>query len=89
MTSRIVLDTHTRAIVDQIQGITKASSPSQAIALIVSRYAKHLLGTWELDPTRYPEPSVTDFSLSASTFGSNPVAAPVTDNFRFDEPIEL
>ncbi|MEP0873214.1 hypothetical protein NDA01_25970 [Trichocoleus desertorum AS-A10] len=88
MTSRIVLDTDTRAIVDQIQGITKASSPSHAIALIVSRYAKHLLGTWELDPVRYPDPSLNDFALSASTF-IEPVTAPAPDNFRFDEPIEL
>jgi hypothetical protein len=88
MTSRIVLDTDTRAIVDQIQGITKASSPSHAIALLVSRYARHLLGTWELDPVRYPDPSPSDFTPGASTF-TEPVPAPVPDNFRFDEPIEL
>lgn len=88
MTSRIVLDSDTRAIVDQIQGITKASSPSHAIALIVSRYAKHLLGTWELDPVRYPDPSPTDFGPGAATF-IEPIAPPVSDNFRFDEPIEL
>jgi hypothetical protein len=88
MTSRIVLDTDTRAIVDQIQGVTKASSPSHAIALIVSRYAKHLLNTWQLDPNRYPDPSPTDFAPGASTF-IEPVPTRVPDNFRFDEPIEL
>jgi hypothetical protein len=88
MTSRIVLDSDTRAIVDQIQGITKASSPSHAIALMVSRYAKHLLGTWELDPIRYPDPSPVDFAPGATAF-TEPLAAPAPNNFRFDEPIEL
>lgn len=68
MASRIVLDTDTRAVVDRIQEVTKASSPSHAIALVISRYAKHLLGTWELDPAHYPDPNPTDYcsSLPAS-----------------------
>jgi hypothetical protein len=55
MTSRIVLDKEIRSTVDQIQAITRSPSPSHAIALLVTRYAKHLLETWELDPNRYPE----------------------------------
>jgi hypothetical protein len=35
MTSRIVLDNDTRAIVDQIQAVTKSPSPSHAIAMMV------------------------------------------------------
>jgi hypothetical protein len=57
MTSRIVLDKDIRSTVDQIQAITHSPSPSHAIALLVTRYAKHLIETWELDPERYPAPN--------------------------------
>ena len=86
MTSRIVLDNDTRAIVDQIQGVTKASSPSQAIALLVSRYAKHLLGTWELDPARYADPDPRDYPTAIARVESRP--HPIQD-FRFEEPLSL
>ncbi|MCY7274044.1 MAG: hypothetical protein LH702_09915 [Phormidesmis sp. CAN_BIN44] len=50
MTTRIVLDSDIRSTVDQIQAVTKSPSPSHAIALLVSRYGKHLIGTWEVSP---------------------------------------
>jgi hypothetical protein len=86
MTSRIVLDRDTRALVDQIQGVTKASSPSHAIALLVSRYAKHLLGTWELDPARYADPDPRDHPTEIARV--EPQAQPIPD-FRFEEPLSL
>ena len=86
MTSRIVLDRDTRALVDQIQGVTKASSPSHAIALLVSRYAKHLLGTWELDPARYADPDPRDYPAASARV--EPQAQPIQD-FRFEEPLSL
>lgn len=86
MTSRIVLDSDTRALVDQIQGVTKASSPSQAIALLVSRYAKHLLGTWELDPARYADPDPRDYPAVIAMV--EPRAHSIQD-FRFEEPLSL
>lgn len=86
MTSRIVLDSDTRALVDQIQGVTKASSPSQAIALLVSRYAKHLLGNWELDPARYADPDPRDYPDAIARV--EPRSQPIQD-FRFEEPLSL
>jgi hypothetical protein len=86
MTSRIVLDKDTRAIVDQIQGVTKASSPSHAIALLVSRYAKHLIGTWELDPIKYPDPNPRDYSSAIAIVEPQPQPA---EDFRFEEPLSL
>jgi hypothetical protein len=61
MTSRIVLDEHIRSTVDQIQAITRSPSPSHAIALLVSRYGKHLIKTWELDPDRCPESNLKGY----------------------------
>jgi hypothetical protein len=55
MTTRIVLDRDIRSTVDQIQAVTRSPSPSHAIALLVTRYGKHLISTWELDPERYSE----------------------------------
>ena len=87
MTSRIVLDEATRAVVNQIQDKTKASSPSHAIALMVSRYAKHLLGTWELDPTRYLDPNPTDYYPSLA---GEAVSVPAKDNdFKFADPLDI
>jgi len=51
---RIVIDDQTRAIVDAIQAKTRSSSPSAAIALMVGRYGKHLLETWELSVNQFP-----------------------------------
>ena len=87
MTSRIVLDNDTRAIVDQIQAVTKSPSPSHAIAMMVSRYGKHLLHTWELDPDRYADPNPL-------TYGINALPAADLDraqdcNFKFDEPLSF
>jgi len=75
---RIVIDDETRATVDAIQAKTRTSSPSAAIALMMSRYGRHLLETWELSAAQYPEPL-------------QPVAiAPAAVNdFQFSEPIEL
>lgn len=95
--SRIVLDPDIRAVVDQIQSTTKTTSPSQAIALIVSRYGRHLIETWELDPNRYPDPSPSSYYPAASSqtggFADAARVASVADStstdFRFTEPIDL
>lgn len=89
--SRIVLDPDIRAVVDQIQSTTKTTSPSQAIALMVSRYGKHLIETWELDPNRYPDPHPASYYPAATAQAIAPTAEPTsTDNsFKFTEPIEL
>lgn len=87
MTSRIVLDNDTRAIVDQIQAVTKSPSPSHAIAMMVSRYARHLLLTWELDPERYVDPNplaYQDSKLSISEKTDTP-----DSQFKFDEPLSF
>lgn len=87
--SRIVLDPDIRAVVDQIQSATKTTSPSQAIALIVSRYGKHLIETWELDPNRYPDPAPSSYYPAATTQAIAPTADSTSAEFRFSEPIEL
>jgi len=46
--SRICLDPETRAVVDLIQAKTRTTSPSAAIALLVSRYGNHFLKTFEV-----------------------------------------
>ncbi|MBD1871234.1 hypothetical protein H6F95_28795 [Cyanobacteria bacterium FACHB-471] len=88
--SRIVLDPDIRAVVDQIQSKTKTASPSQAIALMVSRYGRHLIETWELDPNRYPDPSPSS-SYTQPVQAIAPTAEPASmgDGFKFTEPIEL
>ncbi|MBD1871837.1 hypothetical protein H6F95_31940 [Cyanobacteria bacterium FACHB-471] len=88
--SRIVLDPEIRAVVDQIQSTTKTTSPSQAIALMVSRYGKHLIETWELDPNRYPDPSPSKYYTQPVT-SIAPTAKPesASTDFKFTEPIEL
>lgn len=87
--SRIVLDPDIRAVVDQIQFKTKTASPSQAIALMVSRYGRHLIETWELDPNRYPDPSPSSSCPAAVTQAIAPSAESASTDFRFTEPIEL
>lgn len=77
--TRIVLDESIRAIVDRIQETTRSSSPSQAIALLVSRYGRHLIETWELDPTRYPDPDPSGYMEALP---------PPQPDFRFSEPID-
>jgi len=77
---RIVIDDETRAIVDAIQAKTRTSSPSAAIALVMSRYGRHLLETWELSAVQYPE-HVQPVAAIA------PAAA--VNDFQFSEPIEL
>jgi hypothetical protein len=85
--SRIVLDADTRQTVDRIQRITKTTSPSAAISLMISRYAKHLLQTWELSADRCPEPSVEPYLSPASL---SPVApASAANDFQFSEAIDL
>jgi len=54
MTTRIVLGSDIRSTVDQIQAVTKSPSPSHAIALLVTRYGKHLIKTWEILPDSIP-----------------------------------
>lgn len=97
--SRIVLDPDIRAVVDQIQSKTRTTSPSQAIALIVSRYGRHLIETWELDPNRYPDPSPSSYYPATATqaggfadtarVASTPAAESASTDFRFTEPIDL
>ena len=87
--SRIVLDPGVRDVVDQIQQVTRSNSPSAAIALMVSRYGRHLLETWELSAARYPEPQLEPFLQTAVAPAPVVPAAPASTNFRFDEPIEL
>lgn len=80
--SRIVIDDETRGLVDAIQAKTRTSSPSAAIALMVSRYGRHLLETWELTAARYPEPQPEPYIPAVA-----PAAA--STEFQFAEPIEF
>jgi len=77
---RIVIDDETRAIVDAIQAKTKSTSPSSAIALMMSRYGRHLLETWELSAA-IPE------HVQPVAIAPPPPAA--DNDFRFTEPIEF
>ncbi|MBD2019921.1 hypothetical protein H6F43_06935 [Leptolyngbya sp. FACHB-36] len=81
--SRIVLDDEIRAAVDAIQQKTKTTSPSAAIALMVSRYARHLLETWELTAARYPEPN------PATYYGPASDAQVPPSEFEFTEQVSL
>ncbi|GAQ00125.1 hypothetical protein [Leptolyngbya sp. NIES-2104] len=87
MTSRIVLDESTRAIVDQIQAVTKSPSPSHAIAMMVSRYGKHLLLTWELDPERYGDPNPLAYQNSQPLTSESRTVQ--DQQFKFDEPLSF
>ncbi|MCU0552113.1 MAG: hypothetical protein MUC48_22485 [Leptolyngbya sp. Prado105] len=87
MTSRIVLDNDTRAIVDQIQAVTKSPSPSHAIAMMVSRYGKHLLLTWELDPERYVDPNPLAYQNSQPPISESRTVQ--DQQFKFDEPLSF
>ncbi len=78
--SRVVLDPEIRAIVDQIQQKTRTTSPSAAIALMISRYGRHLLETWELSASSHPDPNPSNYYAPA------PVPAP--SDFKFSEPLE-
>lgn len=86
--SRIVLDPELRDVVDAIQRRTRTTSPSAAIALMISRYSRHLLETWELDPTKHPDPNPAQFYPAADPV---PVLTATTssDDFKFTEPIEF
>ncbi|MBD2093078.1 hypothetical protein H6F67_24845 [Microcoleus sp. FACHB-1515] len=90
--SRIVLDADTRSTVDAIQEKTRSTSPSAAIALMVSRYGRHLLETWEVCPARCPEPPPERYLPSAAD-SPVPAAAPTpqsaSTDFSFSESIEL
>ncbi|MDX2213757.1 MAG: hypothetical protein SFY66_10775 [Oculatellaceae cyanobacterium bins.114] len=79
--SRIVLDPDIRNVVDQIQAKTRTTSPSAAIALMVSRYGRHLLETWELDPTRYADPNPANYYSPSSS-------SQVEPDFKFSDPIQ-
>ena len=87
--SRIVLDPGVRDVVNRIQEVTRSNSPSAAIALMVSRYGRHLIETWELSSAQCPEPQPEQFSPTVATPAPIAPAAPASTNFRFDEPIEL
>jgi hypothetical protein len=87
--SRIVLDPDIRAVVDQIQSKTRTASPSQAIALMISRYGRHLIETWELDPNRHPDPLPSNYYPAAPSPSLAPSTESVSPDFRFTEPIEL
>lgn len=81
--SRIVLDPRVRSVVDQIQEKTQTTSPSAAITLLVSRYGRHLLETWELTTERCPEPAT-------ATAAPAPSPTPMTfAEFTFNEAIEF
>jgi hypothetical protein len=57
---------------------------------MVSRYGKHLIETWELDPNRYPDPPPSNYyaqSVQATAPSAQPESA--DDSFKFTEPIEL
>lgn len=79
--SRIVLDPDLRPIIDQIQAKTRSTSPSAAIALLVSRYGRHMIETWELDPSQYQ--TANAFPIAAA---SPPQPSP---EFQFSDAIEL
>jgi hypothetical protein len=83
--SRIVLDADTRVTVDQIQARTRSNSPSAAIALMVSRYGRHLIETWELTADRYPEPPLEQYPSATAL----PTLVPSSTEFQFNESIEL
>ena len=85
--SRIVLDPEVRLIVDRIQEKTRTTSPSAAISLIVSRYARHLLETWELTTAHHPESDPRQYSLSAPLPSA---ALPIVDSdFVFTSGIDF
>lgn len=88
--SRIVLDPGLRDVVDAIQAKTRCTSPSAEIALMISRYGRHLLETWELNPAKHPDPDPAQFYPTAVAV---PVAAPTapvqSNDFKFTEPIEF
>lgn len=84
--SRIVLDPGIREAVDRIQQATRTTSPSAAIALMVSRYGRHLVETWELTAAQCPEPPPSNYSPVAVAAAPAPGASP---EFQFTEAIEL
>jgi len=80
---RIVIDDETRAAVDAIQAKTRTGSPSAAIALLVSRYGRHLLETWELSAAQCPERSPEPLQSAGE------IAPTVANDFQFTEPINF
>jgi hypothetical protein len=86
--SRIVLDADTRQTVDAIQARTRTTSPSAAIALMVSRYGRHLIETWELTAAQSPNPPIEPYLAGGSTASASPVSVAPPD-FQFSESIEL
>ncbi|MBD2091842.1 hypothetical protein H6F67_18525 [Microcoleus sp. FACHB-1515] len=86
--SRIILDPDIRHIVDAVQAKTRSPSPSAAIALLVSRYGKHLIETWELDPNQYRDPHLVTTAAASPTLPATPQPAPAIE-FQFTEAIDL
>lgn len=54
--ARIVLRNEHHAIAESIQEVTKLGSLTEVVGAMLSRYGRHMLETWELDPMRYNEP---------------------------------
>lgn len=84
--SRIILADDIREIVDAVQAKTRSPSPSAAIALLVSRYGRHLVETWELDPNQYRDPHLV---TTAAASPALPAAPPPAIEFQFSEAIDL
>lgn len=84
--SRIILADDIREIVDAVQAKTRSPSPSAAIALLVSRYGRHLVETWELDPNQYRDPNLVT-TLAPSMLSAAP--QPPAIEFQFSEAIDL
>jgi len=85
--SRIILADDIREIVDAVQAKTRSPSPSAAIALLVSRYGRHLVETWELDSNQYRDPHLLTAAAACPTQSIAP--QPPAIEFQFSEAIEL
>jgi len=64
-------------------GLARPPSPSAAIALMIGRYGRHLLETWELSAARYPEPSPEQFQPASA------IAPAAVNDFQFSDPINF
>ena len=73
--SRLALDPTVRHLIDAVQDKTRAPSPSAAISLLVTRYAPHLLASWDSPhggavaelplPLSLPAPPPADFAFTS------------------------
>ncbi|MBD2092568.1 DUF2683 family protein [Microcoleus sp. FACHB-1515] len=85
--SRIILADDIREIVDAVQAKTRSPSPSAAIALLVTRYGRHLVETWELDPNQYRDPHLVTPAAVSPALPAAP--QPSAIEFQFTEAIDL